>query len=175
MQLIESVCPQCGMVHKAEKKVDFFGCCQSRIEIKLSDQKKTIRIDSNSSANVPRLDRNVDITNEPGSVLYRILKDVFSIKPKQGCGCNKLRNEMDALGIEGCEREFSRLAAALKENAKAYNWLESFGAALNAIRSGALEWLDPFRPWESILRHAIESSKKLKVVPDATEVDDPKA
>lgn len=163
MQLIESVCPQCGMVHKAEKKVDFFGCCQSRIEIKLSDQKRTIRIDSNSSAKVPRLDGNVDTTNEPGSVLYRILKDVFGVKPKQNCGCNRLRNEMDSLGIDGCQEQFDRLVESLKANAKAYNWLESFGAALNAIRSGALEWLDPFRPWESILRHAIESSRQLKV------------
>ena len=108
-----------------------------------------------------------DTTNEPGSVLYRVLRDVFEVKPKPGCGCHRLRDEMDALGVEGCEREASRLVDRLKENAKAYRWLESFGAALNAVRNGALGLLDPFRPWESILKHAIETSRELKAVTDA--------
>jgi hypothetical protein len=154
------------MIHKAERQVDFFGCCQTVVQSVVTDQKKTVRIESSATPKNPPQPKP-DTTNQPGSVLYRIIRDTFSVKPKSGCGCYKLRDEMDALGVEGCQAEFGLLVDRLKENAKAYKWLESFGAALNAVRNGALGWLDPFRPWESILKHAIETSIELKAVTDA--------
>ena len=161
--MIESTCPRCGAVHLAPVPVTQFACCPANSQAILDNSlKQVIRHQSKRNHDQPPPPKP-DTTNEPGSVLYRILKDVFGVKPKQNCGCNRLRNEMDSLGIDGCREQFDRLAESLKANAKAYNWLESFSAAMTAIRSGALHWLDPFRPWESILRHAIESSRQLKV------------
>ena len=165
--MIESTCPRCGAVHLAPAPVTQFACClESSRAILDNSLKQVIRHQSKRNHDQPP-PQKPDTTNEPGSVLYRIIRDTFSVKPKQGCGCYRLRDEMDALGVEGCQAEFGRLVDRLKENAKAYRWLESFGAALNAVRNGALSWLDPFRPWESILKHAIETSIELKAVTDA--------
>jgi hypothetical protein len=161
--MIEQACPQCGMIHKASKPITIFGCCHVPATKKLGAENVYVRTAKPYQPPQPK----PDTTNQPGSVLYRIIRDTFSVKPKSGCGCYKLRDEMDALGVEGCQAEFGLLVDRLKENAKAYRWLESFGAALNAVRNGALSWLDPFRPWESILKHAIETSIELKAVTDA--------
>ncbi len=154
-------CPSCGKEYRSAKTITVFGCCSHKAR-KIVDG-YLVRIEKPPETAYQPPPPRPDTSNEPGSVLYRILKDVFGVKPKQNCGCNRLRNEMDSLGIDGCQEQFDRLAESLKANAKAYNWLESFSAAITAIRSGALHWLDPFHPWESILRHAIESSRQLKV------------
>ena len=155
--MIEQACPQCGMIHKAWKPITIFGCCHVPATIKLGSEnvyvRKAKRIDGTPKP---------DTSNQPGSVLYRLLRDTFSVKPKPGCGCYALRDEMDRLGVDGCDAEFVRLVDKLKENATKYTWLESFGSAVNAIRNGALGWLSPFHPWESMLRHAIELSKGLQ-------------
>jgi len=161
--MIEQACPKCGMIHKASKPITIFGCCHVPAVKKLGAENVYVRQAKPYQPPPPK----PDTTNEPGSVLYRILRDVFEVKPKPGCGCHKLRDEMDTLGVDGCQAEFGQLVDRLKENAKVYKWLESFGAALNAVRNGALGWLDPFRPLESILRHAIETSRELKAVADA--------
>jgi len=154
-------CPSCGKEYRSAKTITVFGCCSHKTRRTVEGYLVKIKKPAEEPYQLPP--PKPDTSNEPGSVLYRILKDVFGVNLKPGCGCHKLRDEMDTLGVDGCEREFTRLVDRLKENAKAYSWLESFGAALNAVRNGALSWLDPFHPWESILRHAIESSRQLKV------------
>jgi hypothetical protein len=158
-------CPSCRKEYRSANKITIFGCCSHKTR-KIVDG-YLVKIEKPPETPYQPPPPKPDTSNEPGSVLYRIIRDTFSVKPKPGCGCYKLRDEMDALGVEGCQAEFGRLVDRLKENAKAYRWLELFGAALNAVRNGALGWLDPIRPWESILKHAIETSIELKAVTDA--------
>lgn len=153
-------CPSCGKEYRSVNKITVFGCCSHKTRKTVDGY--LVKIEKPVGKRYEPPLPKPDTSNQPGSVLYRLLRDTFSIKPKPGCGCYALRDEMDRLGVDGCEAEFVRLVDKLKENATKYTWVESFGSAVNAIRNGALNWLNPFHPWESMLRHAIELSKGLQ-------------
>jgi hypothetical protein len=154
MQLIESICPNCGMKHLAERQVDFFGCCMSNVVINSDQYKKTVRIDAKPKPQKPpSLDR-------PGDAVYILIKRHFGVDPPKGCGCRRVQSNMNAKGWQECLASIDSLANELKANAKQFSWGVTMWAALQATMSGALRWLNPLDPWRSIIREACRLTKE---------------
>ena len=79
----------------------------------------------------------------------------LKIKPKKGCGCNALANEMNRLGPDGCRRDRARLVEKLKTNAKRYTWGDVATAAVNAVKTGLAWHINLLDPYGSLLDEAI--------------------
>lgn len=65
------------------------------------------------------------------------LKEIFaSLGQKyrsEGCGCNELAGHMNAIGVEGCRREFDELVGLLKEKAKRLNWWDTLRLGAKSV------------------------------------------
>jgi hypothetical protein len=64
----------------------------------------------------------------PGDRLQELNNEI-GVKPKAGCRCEAIRQDMNRLGAEGCRRERERLIRELRENHdQHYGWLDDFKA-----------------------------------------------
>lgn len=79
----------------------------------------------------------------------------LKIRMKQGCNCPALLAEMNALGVDGCRQNRTRLVKSLAENAAKYTWGETFTAAVNSLKTGLAWQIDLLDPYGSLLDEAI--------------------
>ena len=155
--MIISTCPRCGFSHKAPATVTIFACCSTGNEpIVDTTFKQVIRIEPTPGEQQDRADR-------PGDAAYDLIRTTFGITPPKGCGCNATKHRMNSLGWEKCLSEIDSLADELAANATKFGWSVTLWAGVQATLSGALVWMNPFRPWHSILR---ESCRRTKAVID---------
>jgi hypothetical protein len=152
--MIESTCPRCGVVHFAPVPVTQFACCPANSPV-ISDSslKQVIRRTASRSFVENRADR-------PGDWVGKLIKHHFGIDPPKGCRCREVQNEMNRLGWAKCLEEIDRLAGRLKNNAKEFAWDVTIVAAIRAVATGAMSWLDPFDPWRSLIREACRRAKE---------------
>jgi hypothetical protein len=97
--------------------------------------------------------------NEPQRGPGTELKGIFrrlGFSAKSGCGCEKLRLEMDRLGVTGCRQNFDLLVGKLRKKYHQTTKGERARAAAAALFTGLafhLDWADPI---PSLLRLAID-------------------
>jgi hypothetical protein len=149
--MIESICPRCGAIHKAPNPVTHFGCCLlDSTPIVDRSLLQVIRHEARPARN--RLDR-------PGDAVYYLIKKHFGIDPPKGCGCRRVQANMNAKGWEKCLDEIDSLANELRANAEQFDWSVTIFAAIRATMTGALRWLNPFDPWQSMIKEACRLTK----------------
>ena len=150
--MIESTCPRCGSRHWAPGPVTQFACCPSNSPAIQDSSLKQILHRTASRSFSDRLDR-------PGDAAYELIRTTFGITPPKGCGCNATKHRMNSLGWEKCLAEIDSLADELAANATKFGWSVTLWAAAQATLSGALVWMNPFRPWHSIIRESCRRTK----------------
>lgn len=112
--------------------------------------------DSSHTIVIPHRPARLPAFDGPGTVLKRIFAELGqSYNPDSSCNCSETAALMDALGPEGCEREFKVLESRLKESASKLTVVESVRIAWLAMRKGYLLELTP----SSLLSLAIQRSK----------------
>ena len=102
------------------------------------------------------------IEDGPGTELKVMLKDLgFFDKP--GCGCNQRAQQMNQLGIEGCEKNVDMIAQWLRDGAKAWGWETGMGtlvkAAGKAVLSGLVFHLNPLDPFPGLVKESIRRAR----------------
>lgn len=129
--LIEGVCVCCGgKGPKLTGSARLIRACKSPCD-KLADQSRM------AVSAIP--------TSGPGTEL-KLLLESLGIAEKPNCGCRGLMNEMNRLGMDGCNRERDRLVAALREKREAFGLADTARAAALALSNGLafrISWFDP--------------------------------
>jgi hypothetical protein len=95
--------------------------------------------------------------NSPGTLLHALIKE---IGVKYSChACGAMVAQMNAWGVEGCQlpENRQRIIAKLKQGAKEASWSDRFSALVGMATAG---WLNPLRPFESMLDEAIRRSEQ---------------
>lgn len=81
----------------------------------------------------------------PGTELKAMLLEIHA-KPKIGCGCEKMAQDMNRWGVEGCRNRRATIVATLRANAAKLNLLELAKAAFGGVTAswvGAIKLTDP--------------------------------
>lgn len=90
----------------------------------------------------------------PGTELKNLLASL-GIMQEPICSCQKMADNMDAWGPQGCEEHFAEIVEWMHANKERYSWAKRIEAAANAVKTGLalrINWLDPF---PDIVREAI--------------------
>lgn len=71
----------------------------------------------------------------PGTELNAIFKSL-SVKPRNGCDCNRVMAWMDCIGPKGCRQRRCEILAKLEANYSLYSWADKIKAAAIALLKG---------------------------------------
>jgi hypothetical protein len=103
----------------------------------------------------------------PGHEL-KLIFDALGFSPKARCGCDGLRMEMNALGVDGCRRDFDRIAGLLREKYNTTTTAERIAAAVAAVRGGIALFVNPLDPVPGLLSLAIDRAASRGCDPPAS-------
>ena len=102
------------------------------------------------------------VDDGPGSELKTMLRDL-GLFERPNCGCNLRAQQMNQLGIEGCEQNIEMIAQWLRDGAKGWGWETGLGAMVkvagNAVLSGVAFRLNPLDPFPGLVKEAIRRAR----------------
>lgn len=90
----------------------------------------------------------------PGTELEKLI-GMLGLEKKSDCPCNRLKREMNQLGVDGCRKERERLLKLFRSGYALYSGPEKRTAAWNAIQSGLAWQMNPLDPLGSLFDLAV--------------------
>jgi hypothetical protein len=101
----------------------------------------------------------------PGREMKK-LTDAAGVKEKPSCDCERIRTEMDLLGVVGCKipTNRERLVAAIEKNSQRWGWAEKWKAGIKLTFSGEINpfVIDPNDVYGSLYDEAVRRAEKLE-------------
>lgn len=94
----------------------------------------------------------------PGTELAAILH-LLGIRMKENCGCKKMMFQMNAWGLEECQKRFDEIVKTIQDKAKDWGWGEQMtawtSAGWNYLKHPEIwRWVSPLDPVPGLVKFA---------------------
>lgn len=103
------------------------------------------------------------VTEGPGKELKLILESL-GLRPRGGCNCAKLENQMNAWGVADCVANREWILTRLREQQTKIPWYDKIKAATLAVTTGLAFKLNPTDPAPGLLDEALRRAGEKEVV-----------
>ena len=103
---------------------------------------------------LPSERKNIPVTG-PGAELAKLIEDI-GVRPSASCQCERRAAQMNDWGVAGCRENHAVIIGWLKES---FHELTLWNKVKLAAASLTASWLNPLRPFESLLDEAIRRAE----------------
>ena len=93
----------------------------------------------------------------------------LGVAMKESCSCQQLKQEMNALGPDGCEFKMDSLANEIRHNARTFGYWETTIAAIKFVSTYGLT-INPLDPFPGLIAEAIRRTK-IKAIPQENHLE----
>lgn len=114
---------------------------------------------SNCAKNPKKISDGVPLVLEgPGTELAAVLH-LLGVRMKENCGCKKMMFQMNAWGLDECQKRFDEIVKTIQDKAKGWGWEEQMtawtSAGWNYLKHPQIwAWVNPLDPIPGLVKFA---------------------